>query len=853
MAAGLARGGCVVAGAAGVGKTRLAAEAVARSRAATVHVLATASAAALPFGAFGHLLPANAAGGSIPEYLAHLRGFAAPEPPTLVVDDAHLLDDASAALLLAASASGAARVLATLRTGERAPDAVTALWKDQGLERFELLPLGPPDVRGLVVALLAGPAHTEVFERIHDLSQGNPLYVHELVHDARRTGALHLLDGRWYWREELLAFDRLAVLLERHLHEVGPDARRALELLAVGAPLPYLLLTELASADGVEELEEMDLVDVRRSGSDVHVVAAHPLYTEVVAAELPQTRVRRLRRELARAFDTVADPDPVDRLRVALWLLDAGDGDPSHFLSASELAMQRSAPGVALRLAEAAGDDFDSALAQAVALNALARFNDAEQVLAVHEHEAVSAPERRSVQYVVARFRGLLRSAGEADRRPEAFLERAAAWHEGPGWKALIAGQWGWVALYDGRPAAALAAVDPYLLSPDVEPVVRLDLLAVRIQALARLDRADDGLAATAAFAAIGAELPVPPWELGIAMTLFELSWPARAGRDLDGTEARLREVLAAVGGGRAGGLQLAAAQLGEVALLRGHGHEAIGWFEQAFDGLATGDPLNQGIYVLASLVKARAMIGDVGGAERAVGELERRAAALPRVATRAEPVLRYARAVLEAARGRLSAAATQQLALASAGLEHPAVEIDAFYDAVRYGADPGAVVDQLHVVVDGVQNDVAMLQLRHVRALAAGDGPGLLTVARELAGRGIDLWAAEAATHAASAFHDEGRAASAREAGAVAAKHAAACPGVRSPVLAAAMDGPKLTPRELEVALLAARGDSNREIAGSLVLSVRTVESCVLRACRKLGVTSRKELDSVLSPAPGR
>lgn len=51
------------------------------------------------------------------------------------------------------------------------------------------------------------------------------------------------------------------------------------------------------------------------------------------------------------------------------------------------------------------------------------------------------------------------------------------------------------------------------------------------------------------------------------------------------------------------------------------------------------------------------------------------------------------------------------------------------------------------------------------------------------------------------------------------------------------------LTAREREVAVLAARGLSNREIAGRLFLSVRTVESHVYLARRKLGAASRRDL----------
>ncbi len=53
----------------------------------------------------------------------------------LGVDDAHLLDDASAAVLFDLVVTGAAFVVATLRTGEPAPEPVTALWKDGVAER----------------------------------------------------------------------------------------------------------------------------------------------------------------------------------------------------------------------------------------------------------------------------------------------------------------------------------------------------------------------------------------------------------------------------------------------------------------------------------------------------------------------------------------------------------------------------------------------------------------------------------------------------------------------------------------------------------------------------------------------
>jgi DNA-binding NarL/FixJ family response regulator len=53
----------------------------------------------------------------------------------------------------------------------------------------------------------------------------------------------------------------------------------------------------------------------------------------------------------------------------------------------------------------------------------------------------------------------------------------------------------------------------------------------------------------------------------------------------------------------------------------------------------------------------------------------------------------------------------------------------------------------------------------------------------------------------------------------------------------------PGLTPRELDVLRLLARGNTNRQIAGLLGLSTRTVESHRANLMGKLGLTSRVEL----------
>ncbi|MGH2822910.1 MAG: helix-turn-helix transcriptional regulator, partial [Thermoleophilaceae bacterium] len=126
-----------------------------------------------------------------------------------------------------------------------------------------------------------------------------------------------------------------------------------------------------------------------------------------------------------------------------------------------------------------------------------------------------------------------------------------------------------------------------------------------------------------------------------------------------------------------------------------------------------------------------------------------------------------------------------------------------------------------------------------------------LLEVAERFAAGDALLVAAEAADAAAAAHRDTGRLSSARVAAARAALWLTKCEGARPPTMLAAPEAVDLTPREREIALLAAAGASSREIAGRLVISVRTVDNHLQNAYRKLGVTRRQDLPRVLSGTP--
>ena len=130
-----------------------------------------------------------------------------------------------------------------------------------------------------------------------------------------------------------------------------------------------------------------------------------------------------------------------------------------------------------------------------------------------------------------------------------------------------------------------------------------------------------------------------------------------------------------------------------------------------------------------------------------------------------------------------------------------------------------------------------------HAAAVVSRDGRRVESAAASFAELGALLWAAEAQSTAASLYRETGREASARSAAARSALFLKQCEGARTPALATSALAEGLTAREREIATLAGAGATNREIAGRLVVSVRTVENHLHRVYGKLGIESREDL----------
>jgi DNA-binding NarL/FixJ family response regulator len=156
-------------------------------------------------------------------------------------------------------------------------------------------------------------------------------------------------------------------------------------------------------------------------------------------------------------------------------------------------------------------------------------------------------------------------------------------------------------------------------------------------------------------------------------------------------------------------------------------------------------------------------------------------------------------------------------------------------------------VTDRLVQLATRVDGPRAPAAAAHAAALAADDGAALLAASIQFEQIGTLLQAADAAAQAAAAHTRHNRRGTAHAATTRAHRLAQACEGARTPALATLASPLPLTPREREIVALTAKGLSNRQIAQRLVLSVRTVENHLYRACTKLNVSDRTELTTML------
>ncbi|HWN31357.1 MAG TPA: LuxR C-terminal-related transcriptional regulator [Pseudonocardia sp.] len=833
-------GGVVLAGAAGVGKTRLAREVLAqagRRGRVTRWVGATASSRGIPLGAFASLVAE--AGGTEVTLLSRLAAVLREDVEVLAVDDAHLLDEVSATLLYQLAVDRATRVVVTVRRCEPVPDAVTALWKDGLVERLEVPALGEPDTARLVESVLGGQLDFASRQRLFEVTRGNVLLLRHLVAGERVAGRLAEADGLWRWTGEPEITPALRDLIDARIGRLSPPERRLLELVAFGEPVEVGLLTTLAGHSAVEAASERELVAVEPAGRRLMVRLAHPLYGEAVRSRTGPLRARRRRGELASALTATGARRAGDTLRRAIFALDSDlPVDAALLTGAAAEAAVLADWTLAERLLRAASDadgGFEPRLALGQTLAWTVRAEEAEAELGKAAALAETGEQRARVTVLRALNRfflltdvdeavGLL-DAVPAEREP-VFAEYAEAL------RALFATALN--RLDEARTHAARVLDAP---NPSSFAITWAGYGAVGAHALGgQADRLD-----ALAHRVVGAALRAPE----TAHMQFNIRYFQAYGHGLAGRPERAMECVAWVRDLPGGYATMAReVTLGRVALDRGEVRTSA----RLVRGVLPLFPGRGGGWTAlfeAGIAQALGMAGDATGARAALVRAEQ--ARHPGMRC-VESELVLAQAWVAAAEGDTGRAIQRALRAAELADQsgQGAVEVVARHAAVCFG-DTGQAA-RLAVLAERVDGPRAPAAASHAAALAAHDPDALLAASAALERAELVLLAADAAAQAATLLRARAQSAPAAFATARAAALAQRCDGARTPALRAGTATLPISAREREVATLADAGLSNREIAARLHVSVRTVEGHIYRACTRLGLTDRAALASLVA-----
>lgn len=355
-------GGVALIGPAGVGKTRLAQEIASLAAVRglpTVPIRASRSASAIPLAAltplFAYLaIPPDDSGNPLRVVLGAIEARPDEHRLALVVDDAQELDHVSVAVLDQLVGREDVFMVLTVRAGEGGP-ALADLLRDERIWRVHIDTLPDRDISALVRLALGGPVDTAALRAMVKASDGNVLFLRDLLQGAVESGILVSDRGIWRLSGSLVTSPRLRDVIDNRLQGLSDPERRVLELVALGEPLEVDVLGTLAEGSIVEGLEARGLLEAA-GDRGLEVRLAHPLYGEVVRAQLPALRRSGLCRALADAAEASGRDGNQQLLRVAVWRLDGGGGDAGAALAAARLALLGEDFQLAARLARVAWD-----------------------------------------------------------------------------------------------------------------------------------------------------------------------------------------------------------------------------------------------------------------------------------------------------------------------------------------------------------------------------------------------------------------------------------------------------------------------------------------------------------------
>jgi DNA-binding CsgD family transcriptional regulator len=797
-------------------------------------------------------------------------------PVVVVVDDAHWADPSSLRFLryLAARVNELpVAIIATVRSGE--PEAsghtVAELASHPWTIRLQPSPLSEAAAREIIAATLGQPAG-DLGRTCHELTAGNPFYLRELLRDLPRatTGRDPTDPGAI----EELRPTSIARMLQHRLARLPGKALELARAIAVLGPRTSVgaaaRLAEVPTEDAARTADALVAAEVLRPELPLEFV--HPLVRRVLYWDTPPAE-RSVRHARAAELLAAAGAEPADVAAHLLATEPAGDpATVTMLVAAARDAAGRGAPDAAVAYLRRALDEPPPEDQAAELLWQLGRAEAAiagESALPTLERALALAQDAAKRAEIALEMSLILRISSEFPRALAILEPTLAELPPGSPLSERVEGELINVAMLSGQSGARTAFER---LARFVDPAERQRVRDARLLA---------GIAA----AAVGANQPAD-----VAAELAERALAAISTGDAEpsvviyvadvlaycdrfATARRAAEELAAQGIARGSAITygFALAALSRIGYREGRIREAEADVRRCMEIYQDwpADPLDP----LSFLVDALIERGELDEAERIIQTvpLEGREGGWDAL------ILRGSRGRLRLAQGDARAALDDLLhcghRLVGVGAVNPTLMAWRSSCALAHLA-LGSRDQALEVAEEELGLARSFGAARAVgialRSLGLARGPrGGIELLEEsvavLDGSGARLEHARSLCELGAALRRAGRRGAAREPLREALDLAVRCggdalAGRAREELSAAGARPRrdrlhgrdaLTVSELRVAKLAASGATNREIAQALFLTMRTVETHLTHAYRKLDIGSRDQVEKALEAEP--
>jgi DNA-binding CsgD family transcriptional regulator len=747
----------------------------------------------------------------------------------LVIDDAHMLDASSAALVAQLAVRRVAFIVLTVHRGRPVQQAISTLWKDSVVRRVDVPPLPAEVLDSLMDRRLGGTVDGVTRHRLLEAAAGRPAVLRELLASGLHNGALEERFGVWRWKGYLGGSLRVTELIASRLEACRSPVRYALEVVAVdGGQLPLSIVEQLVEPGALAEAERSGLLRTETAGKRTCCRLTNPLHCHAIRDLTPATTARTILTRLVSAMAATPMRRWDDAVRVARWQFDARCvTEPRVLLPAARL-VRHSDPVLAewcARAAAEAGHGAEADLLLAQMLEFSGRSAEAASVL-----DGVSPAQAEKGAHAVTAATVYYWGLGSR-ARAEAALDRAKTEPD----RALAEALRSWILLFDGSAEEALTVARTVLSGRFTCEQATVWAAAAGAGAAGLLGLLDEALdLRERGLAAIEPRPERLPWaraqvEYGACAATYFCGDVAAAGRIADeGYRAAAVAQSPLLLGGWALLRGLLATEAGQVVSAQTMLREAAALLEETDTRLHA--------FCLAQLAGAAALAGHTVSLEEPHSDINRVL----------HPWHERARAWVLASKGLISEAVTV-LTRSAAGTASPAVKVHLLYDAARLGS-AASVEARLGELARQLDSGFAHALAVCAAALSNPDRsrPDLVArAAATLAELGHVPLASEALSVAARAARRLGQRPRAMLYVEEAAALARRCEGVRTPLLTFAAT-PALTPREQEVLMMAATHTSP-QIASRLGVAVSTVNNHLASAYAKFGIAGRRELVALL------